>query len=318
VNYPHLNLAANAHDRIGVRRLDDAWLETEWASPDSRVLLLNSGRIQPVNGTIEWLQPTTIAARVPAAVTPGELPQRRLLLGERDGRVWFGLIVDGLIETDGTTEAGWLSLREILLGSVADLTVDAPLVFHAVGLAEWRLATNFCPRCGGQLQLRAAGHELVCRDCAKVQFPRTDPAVIMAITHGEPGSAEEVLLLGRQASWPAGRFSTLAGFLEPGESLEDAVRREVLEEVGVEVGEVAYFGNQAWPFPASLMLGLTGRATTREITVDQTEIAEARWFTRDELLAASSEGSVLLPRGVSISSSLVQHWFGATTELNTW
>lgn len=282
------------------------------------MLLLNAGRIQPVDGAIEWLSTENLSSRVPDVSAAPDLSERRILLGERDGRTWFGLIVDGLIQTDHTTESGWLSLREVLLGAAVDLAPDAPLVFHAVGLAEWRVATRFCPRCGGSLTPRAAGHELVCRDCAKVQFPRTDPAVIMAITHGEPGSPAEVLLLGRQASWPVGRFSTLAGFLEPGESLEDAVRREVMEEVGVVVGEVEYFGNQAWPFPASLMLGLTGRAQSREITIDQVEIAEARWFTRAELLAASEDGSVLIPRGVSISSSLVQHWFGATTPLSTW
>ena len=158
----------------------------------------------------------------------------------------------------------------------------------------------------------AAGHELVCGECGRVQFPRTDPAVIMAITYGEAGSPREELLLGRQAAWPPGRFSTLAGFVEPGESLEDAVRREVLEEVGVPVGEVEYFGNQAWPFPSSLMLGLTGRAQGRELSIDHHEIEEAHWFTRAELLEASQSGEVLIPQGVSISSSLVQHWFGGS------
>ena len=108
------------------------------------------------------------------------------------------------------------------------------------------------------LEPRLAGAELVCTACGKAQFPRTDPAVIMAITHGEPGSDDEALLLGRQEAWPEGRYSTLAGFLEPGETLEDAVRREVWEEVGVRVGEVTYFGNQPWPLPASLMLGFLG------------------------------------------------------------
>ena len=145
-----------------------------------------------------------------------------------------------------------------LAGDDESPTSEAPLVFHAIGMAEWHFATRHCPRCGGRLESRLAGAELVCVECGKAQFPRTDPAVIMAITHGEPGSADEALLLGRQSSWPEGRYSTLAGFLEPGETLEDAVRREVLEEVGVRVGEVTYFGNQPWPLPASLMLGFLG------------------------------------------------------------
>jgi NAD+ diphosphatase len=336
VTFPHVTLAQHAHDRLGIRRLDDEWLTRQWRAPQTRVLLVRGARVQPVAGAIEWLDPFSVSERLGTDLAEEQLRARRILLGERDGRTWFALVVDGLMaelvegvvddfpeglpatEVGVTTEdESWLSLRDVLLGSVADLTREAPLVFHAVGLAEWHRATRFCPRCGGDLESRAAGHELVCQACGRVQFPRTDPAVIMAITHGQPGSDQEALLLGRQASWPPGRFSTLAGFVEPGESLEDAVRREVMEEVGVQVGEVEYFGNQAWPFPASLMLGLTGRARVREVNVDRIEIAEARWFTRAELLEASRERSVLIPRGVSISSSLVQHWFGAPLP-GTW
>ena len=313
MSFPHLNLAANPHDRTAVRRLDENWLAARWADPDSRVLLISGARIRPVDGGVEWLSSAELTGRLSGELSQSDLESRRILLGERDGRTWFALLVDGLVDAEVTDDGSpheWLGLREVLLSAVADLTPDAPLVFHAVGLAEWRLATRFCPRCAGVLEPKAAGHELACTSCGRVQFPRTDPAVIMTITHGEPGSADEAILLGRQASWPPGRFSTLAGFVEPGESLEDAVRREVFEEVGVQVGEVSYFGNQAWPFPASLMLGLIGRAVTRDLVVDQVEIEEARWFTRDELLAESEAGAVLIPRGISISSSLVQHWFG--------
>jgi NAD+ diphosphatase len=132
----------------------------------------------------------------------------------------------------------------------------------------------------------------------------------MAITYGDPGADDEQLLLGRQESWPAGRYSTLAGFLEPGETLEDAVRREVWEEVGVRVGEVTYFGNQPWPLPASLMLGFVGRAESSEIVVDGKEIEDARWFTRAEMRTGAEAGDLVLPGGVSISRSLVEHWFG--------
>ena len=315
---PHLRLAANAHDRLGVRRHDDSWLERQWADEHSRVLVIDRARVRPVAGVVRWLVPGELPEFLDGRLVPGlaqpELNARRMLLGERDGRTWFGFISDGLLAEDPVARGveGWLSLREVLLGAVADLSADAPLVFHGVGLAEWRRSTYFCPRCAGRLEPRAAGHELVCGECGRVQFPRTDPAVIMAITYGERGSPREELLLGRQAAWPPGRFSTLAGFVEPGESLEDAVRREVLEEVGVPVGEVEYFGNQAWPFPSSLMLGLTGRAQGRELSIDHHEIEEAHWFTRAELLEASQSGEVLIPQGVSISSSLVQHWFGGS------
>jgi len=230
-----------------------------------------------------------------------------VLLGEREGRTWFALIIDP-DRAPGERE-GWLGLRA-LLPALADRTDDAPLLLHAIGLAEWHFVTRFCPRCAGALEVRAAGHELSCTVCGRQQFPRTDPAVIMAIIHGDPGTRDEAILLGRQRVWPKGRWSTLAGFCEPGETLEDAVRREVAEEVGVEVGQVDYFGNQPWPLPASLMLGFVGRATSRELDVDGAEIEEARWFTRDELRAGIESGGILIPRSVSISSSLIEHWYG--------
>ena len=305
MSFPHLDLAANAHDRAGERRVDEAWLEARWADPDTRVLVVAGTRVRSVDGRIPWLASTEVTD-----------PGRRVLLGQRDGRTWFALLVD---PDDAPGERGdWVGLRALLprlagadtdTRAGADLS-EAPLVFHAIGMAEWHFATRHCPRCGGRLESRLAGAELVCVDCGKAQFPRTDPAVIMAVTHGEPGSDAEALLLGRQSSWPEGRYSTLAGFLEPGETLEDAVRREVLEEVGVRVGEVTYFGNQPWPLPASLMLGFLGRAVSREITVDGKEIEDARWFTRARMRKEAEDGSLVLPGGVSISRSLVEHWYG--------
>jgi NAD+ diphosphatase len=308
VTFPHLDLAANAHDRAGVHRVDEAWLEQRWADPESRVLVVSGTRIRPVDGRLEWVPP------------PDAPDGLRLLLGERDGRTWFAVLVR---PEDAPGERGeWVGLRAVLMALASAAVVDgvptrgpltggaAPLVFHAIGLAEWHHATRHCPRCGATLEPRAAGHELACPACGKTQFPRTDPAVIMAITHGEPGSADEACLLGRQASWPPGRFSTLAGFCEPGESLEDAVRREVAEEVGIRVGTVTYFGNQAWPFPSSLMLGFTGRADSQEIEVDGREIEDARWFTRAQMKTEAEAGELLLPAGLSISRSLVEHWYG--------
>ncbi len=155
-----------------------------------------------------------------------------------------------------------------------------------------------------------AGHELACVECHRRQFPRTDPAVIMAITRGEPGSPDEASACSAARRLAGGRYSTLAGFLEPGETLEDAVRREVAEEIGVGVGEVTYFGNQPWPLPASLMLGFLGRALLRRIAVDGREIEDARWFTRAQMRDEAEAGTLVLPGGVSISRSLVEHWYG--------
>jgi len=295
VTFPHLELAADPHDRVGERRADQAWLDRAWADEKTRVLVVAGNRVRPADDTVPW---------VPSAQATGD--GIRVLLGERDGTAWFAHVVDASY-AEGE---GWVGIRDLLPHLAGAGVEQAPLVFHAIGVAEWLRVTRFCPRCGGRLEARLAGHELECVECHRRQFPRTDPAVIMAITHGEPGSPDESLLLGRQDVWPSGRYSTLAGFLEPGESLEDAVRREVAEETGVVVGEVTYFGNQPWPLPASLMLGFRGRALSRDIRVDGVEMQDARWFTREAMREETRAGSLVLPGGVSISRSLVEDWYG--------
>lgn len=295
VSFPHERLAANPHDRIAEHRTDDAWLEERWADPDTRVLVVSGTRIRPRDGRIDW-------------VSPGEAPDGlRVLLGEHDGRAWFAVVVDAGLSQGARAE--WTPLRGLLPHLADDAVALAPLVFHALGLAEWLFVTRYCPRCAEPLHPRRSGHELVCGN-GHTQFPRTDPAVIMVVISGEPGAGDERCLLGRQAVWPEGRFSTLAGFCEPGETLEDAVRREVREEVGVRVGRVDYFGNQPWPLPASLMLGFVAHAETTEVSVDEDEIEDARWFTRTEMRELAEAGTLLLPAGVSISRSLVEHWYG--------
>ncbi|MDN5896758.1 MAG: NAD(+) diphosphatase [Nocardioides sp.] len=294
---PHVALSRHAHNRHGLERTDQAWIDARWEDPETRVLLVAGNRMRPVGGAIQWL--------APADCPDGGL---RLLLGERDGITHFALI---LAPEDAPGEKDdWVVLRGVLGALTGDGAVQAPLVMHAIGMAEWHWSTRQCPRCGGDLRSEQAGHVLRCVDCERQQFPRSDPAVIMLITSGPPGSAEERCLLGRGATWPDGRFSTLAGFVEPGETMEDAVRREVMEETGVAVGPVDYFGSQPWPLPASLMVGFIGRATETTINVDGAEVAEARWFTREEMTAEATEGTVVLPGGVSISRSLIEHWHG--------
>jgi NAD+ diphosphatase len=295
VTYPHLRLTANPHDRVGARRADQDWLDERWADPMTRVLVVSGTRIQPRDGRVQWISPTD---------APEGL---RVLLGEQDGRTWFAVIVGP--EAAQAAKDEWSPLRGLLPRLADQQVLGAPLFFHALGIAEWLFITRYCPRCGEPLEPRKAGHELTCAN-GHTQFPRTDPAVIMVVAHGEPGSPGERCLLGRHSVWPEGRYSTLAGFCEPGETLEDAVRREVLEEVGVVVGDVAYFGNQPWPLPASLMLGFVARADSTEIVVDQDEIQDARWFTREEMREQAAAGTLVLPGGVSISRSLVEHWYG--------
>ncbi|WP_246081609.1 NAD(+) diphosphatase [Nocardioides litoris] len=297
--YPHLRLSAGAHDRLGTHRKDDAWLDMRWHDRRSQVLVVSGTRVRPVDGALPWVE-------------PGEAPEGvRVLLGERDGTTYWAVVTGP--EVAAAAEGEWYALRGLLPALAGDGATDGALVLHALGLAEWLWATRHCPRCGRPLTSAAAGHELVCASeggCGRTQFPRTDPAVIMLVSTGEPGSDDERCLLGRSPVWPEGRFSTLAGFCEPGESLEDAVRREVAEESGVVVGEVTYFGNQPWPLPQSLMLGFLGRAETTEIDLGDHELEDARWFTRAEMRDQATAGSLVLPGGVSISRSLIEHWYG--------
>ncbi|WP_240311529.1 NAD(+) diphosphatase [Nocardioides houyundeii] len=294
---PHVALSAHAHNREGLHRTDDRWLAEQWADPSTRVLVVSGTRVRAAQGRVHWL-------------APDQAPQEglRVLLGRSDQVTRFAVLLPA-----STEEEGWLPLRG-LFGALSDQEAgprEAPWLFHAVGLAEWHWSTRHCPRCGSTLRPRAAGHELLCTGCGKSQFPRLDPAVIMAVTHGERGTAQEQILLGRQATWPADRWSTLAGFCEPGETLEDAVRREVAEEVGITVGAVTYFGSQPWPLPASLMVGFVAEAVTTEIDVDGAEIAEARWFTREDLRSRLASGEIVVPGSVSISSSLLEDWYGS-------
>jgi NAD+ diphosphatase len=277
----------HAHNRVAGRRTDDAWLDAVWRDGLARVLVLDGARIvvPEDTGALTWVAPS----QAPAG--------QRLLLGEYGDEVRFAVVT-----RDVPPGHRAKPLRSFV--QMVD-EQEAALVLHAVALAEWHRAHRHCPRCGAELLVSAAGHLLVCTGCGREQFPRTDPAVIMLVT-----DEADRCLLGRQPAWPEGRYSTLAGFVEPGESLEQAVRREVEEEVGVEVDEVTYFGNQPWPFPASLMVGFIARARTTEISVDGAEISHARWFTREQVRAEAEAGTLLLPGGISISRSLVETWYG--------
>jgi NAD+ diphosphatase len=304
---PHVALSQHAHDRHGALRGDEGWLAGTWSDPATRVLVLSETRLRLVDGQVPW-------------VSPAEAPEGlRLLLGERDGVQHVAVVADRA--TVGGDDS-WVPLRTLVMalaeqGDTGGLS-DAALVMHAVGMAEWHAATRHCPRCGGRLHPRLAGHVLRCEDCEREQYPRTDPAVIMMVLDGEPGSPDERCLLGRNPHWPQGRYSTLAGFVEPGETMESAVRREVAEETGVAVGEVSYFASQPWPLPQSLMIGFTGRALSTEIEVDGVEIEDARWFTRDDLAEQATAGTLVLPSGISISRSLIESWYGRGPLPGSW
>jgi len=180
---------------------------------------------------------------------------------------------------------------------------EAELVAMAAALAAWHRAEAYCPTCGTLTWVTAGGTARWCPTCQKDRFPRTDPAIIVAII-----APDDRLLLARQGVWATGRHSVLAGFVEAGESLEQAVHREVFEESGLRVDDVTYFGSQPWPFPRSIMLGFLARAVTTEIHVDGEEIVSGGWYSREELLAAVTAGAVILPGEASIAFRLIQSW----------
>jgi NAD+ diphosphatase len=190
---------------------------------------------------------------------------------------------------------------------------DAGLFTHAVALANWHARHTHCPRCGAETIPAPAGHARRCPVDGSEHFPRIDPAVIMLVT-----DEADRCLLARNSAWPPHRVSILAGFVEAGESAEQAVAREVAEETGVEVAEISYLGSQPWPMPQSLMLGFRARARPgQEIRVDGSEIAEARWFSRAELGEAAATGEVLLPPPVSIAHQIIRAWYGGPLP-GTW
>jgi len=203
------------------------------------------------------------------------------------------------------------------------LDIEHPIIqggMHYVGFAElaaaakavisWHETHRFCARCGAPSDLAQAGWQRSCASCGGQHFPRTDPVVIMLITHGD------TVLMGRSPGWPEGMYSLLAGFVEPGETLEAAVRREVMEEAGVPVGQVSYLSSQPWPFPASLMFGCAGEALSREITIDPVEIEDAMWVSKSEMMQAfAGEHPTLLPaRKGAIAHFLLQNWLADTLD----
>ena len=289
-DYPFLD----DHDRLTDRRHDDVFLAQAWADTSSRVLVMRGTRLA--------VQPDRTALRF---VSPGDVGQcQPMLLGKRDDAVHFLVLEPERDEpTDDNAEPAFADLRSLGMRLTPS---DAGLAVHAVALCGWHRRHPMCAVCGATTDIAEAGASRRCGTCAAQHFPRTDPAVIMLVVDDE-----DRCLLGHNAARGRGWFSTLAGFVEPGESPEQAVRREVMEETGVGVGAVRYAGSQPWPFPSSLMLGYFAEATSTEITVDGHEIDDARWFSRDELAECLRAGEVVVPSMISISGALLTRWYGA-------
>ncbi|GHC76367.1 hypothetical protein GCM10007079_12630 [Nocardiopsis terrae] len=302
-------LARSTVDPVGHRRGDDDWLAAAWADPATRVLVLEGG--EP--GSYGWK--ALMAKQSRALVTTGRTrelvltdPQHapegeRYLLGSDGERAYFAVRSTTDLAANPVAEPA--SLREV--GAVLN-DHDTGLFTRAIALANWNASHGFCPRCGAGTRIEKAGHVRVCEQEGTEQFPRMDPAVIMLV-HRERDGREEALL-GNNPNWDAHRFSVLAGFVDAGESLEQAVVREVAEEAGVVVDQPRYVASQPWPFPRSLMVGYTARAVGQTERTDD-EIAETRWFTRPELAEAVHSEEVVLPGRVSIARTLIEHWYGS-------
>ena len=278
-------------DRSGERRKDPDWL--------AEALRNDATRFVPV-----WGERCLVGGDPPAAI----LLERAAIADfvSEDSVIFLGLFRDQpafAVPIEGSNEAPFGELGEFkdlrFLGTVLPPD-EANLCAHARGLVLWHEATHYCPRCGSQSLPAAGGNTRRCRnpECNQELFPRTDPAIIVLVKNGER------CVLGRQSSWPEGRYSTIAGFVEPGESLEDAVRREVYEETNIRVGAVTYHSSQPWPFPSSLMLGFIAEATSDSIHLNDGELEDARWFSREQL----QSGDVGLPFRISIARRLVDHF----------
>jgi NAD+ diphosphatase len=292
-NPPPHRYAGAGFDRAAHRRLDAEWLRARRSDPASRVVLMSG--LEVLVGSSE----RPYVEVLPVERLGRALPEDAIFLGVEDGFALFAADFGRAAAPGGRfveirTVGAWLSARE------------AGWCAYARALAFWHSRHRYCGACGGATVSAQGGHIRRCQICDAQHFPRSDPAVIVLVTHRHPEHGERCLL-GRSTRFPAGLYSTLAGFVEPGESLEETVRREVFEESGIEVAEIAYRSSQPWPFPASLMLGFRATARHDELRIDPDELVDAGWYTRAQLLDAE-RCPIKLPNPDSIARHLIEDW----------
>ena len=315
---PHANFAAmtelsnlayihNPLDRAGHHRTDRAWLRARLKDPASRIVPLFDLKPFVLKATpteppcLGWLKPGLLDISLDGA---GAV----IFLGLDEGRAHFA--VDLTLAHDPSAPGGLLDgfggtfkdLRSAVMSG--DLTgPEASIAAQAKAMIEWHRRHKFCAQCGKSTEITEGGYKRQCETCKAEHFPRTDPVVIMLATRGDKA------LLGRGKNFPGKMFSALAGFVEPGETIEQAVAREIMEEAGIQTGAVRYFATQPWPYPMSLMIGCFADATSEDIKIDETELADARWMTRAELKAAlegTGGGDFFLPPPLAIAHHLIK------------
>jgi NAD+ diphosphatase len=294
--------AGNPLDRASQRRQDPSWVASLLDDPQSRLLPLHGLKPQMRHASaaaLDWQSPASWRRLIDAGNT-------LIFLGLRHGRAYFALDAsETQLPADGEAETMDARAAAPLIGEG-----EAAILAEARSLIDWHTRHRFCAQCGTPSVPASGGWVRHCPNCHAHHFPRVDPVVIMLAVRGEH------CLLGRNRRRVGTRFSCLAGFMEPGETLEEAVRREILEESSIRVGRVRYLASQPWPFPSSLMIGCLAEALTEEITIDPEELGEARWFERDEVRAMVERsrsddpvpGLVTLPPPLAIGHQLARRW----------
>ncbi len=291
-------------DRIAHLRKDEAFVAAALRGAQARIVPVYQSRILVQRGPEGWSAAYAEATHLQFLPALGAEP---VMLGRFGECVYFATEVATPEPVQALFAAGSVRFEDLRLAGGQLPEQQAGVLAYARAMLYWRGRHRYCAACGAPTRAASAGHVMKCTNdaCGIDHFPRLDPAIIVLVTDGERA------LLGRQAAWPAGRYSTIAGFVEPGESLEDAVAREVLEETGVTVLESTYHSSQPWPFPSSLMIGYTALASAQSVPRADEELEDVRWFTRQQI----ASGVPGLPPPQSVSYRLIEHWYDSDSNL---
>jgi len=297
----HNSFSSNFLDRVSFKRSDKIWIDAQLKNESTRIIPAWNSKI--------FCMPAQ--NQRPIFLTPGDLHdysnalESSILLGVNNKTTYFTIDIDS--EEYASTLCDQKNGEFLDLRKIAPLLnyQDAALLTLARFMINWSSNNRYCGKCGNPTTSAEAGNVRICENsqCNQSHFPSMDPAIIVLV------SSDGYCLLGSQQAWPKGMYSTIAGFVEPGESIEDAVIREVAEETGIKVGEVEYQSSQPWLFPSSLMLGFTAKAKSNEIRIAKNELEDARWFSREEIKDNLNKGLMRLPSKVSISYNLIKTWY---------
>jgi NAD+ diphosphatase len=295
----------SAIDRAGELRTNQETLDSLWGQ--AKILHIAEGRIASSDDELSYASAKVISEKIASGkFAEGSRYFLGLDLVDRSPYFAWDTHWNGDI-SDDVKSSGFSTLREI--GSELS-PIEFELALHATALSNWHRAHPRCPRCGGPTRVDLGGAARFCDADQSQHHPRTDSAVIVLIK-----DRADRILLGHQPVWPEGRFSTFAGFLEPGETFEQCVSREVFEESGITVSEIKYLGSQPWPFPASIMIAFEAVTDNPDVAKgDGEEITEVKWFSRAELKAAASDGSLLLPPTISVARKMIEGWLGESAQ----